>query len=142
MRVGLEVIQNWLRSPTRWMSGAVLRVKLPVVCPSPQLAPHFSLQCNPCPGVHRASRAFPTIPSPIRLIIQVRRAATRILCALVARYPDALPALYRASLSDLLARFEREREDGVKADVFTAVGELLAQVGATADRFAPGDANR
>ncbi|EFJ52089.1 hypothetical protein VOLCADRAFT_79240 [Volvox carteri f. nagariensis] len=72
---------------------------------------------------------------------KVRRAATRIVSALVSRYPDALPALYRASMSDLVSRFDKEREEGVKADVFAAVSEMLAQVGATADRYAPGDAN-
>ncbi|GIL73243.1 hypothetical protein Vretimale_4847 [Volvox reticuliferus] len=72
---------------------------------------------------------------------KVRRAATRILSALVSRYPDALPVLYRASMSELVARFDREREEGVKADVFGAVSEMLAQVGATVDRYAPGEPN-
>ncbi|KAG2450178.1 hypothetical protein HYH02_000280 [Chlamydomonas schloesseri] len=73
---------------------------------------------------------------------KVRRAATRILMALVSRYPDALPALYKAALGELVGRFEREREEGVKGDVFAAVGELLGQVGATAGRYtaAAGDA--
>ncbi|KAG2500009.1 hypothetical protein HYH03_002291 [Edaphochlamys debaryana] len=70
---------------------------------------------------------------------KVRRAAARILSALVARYPDSLPALYRAALGELVGRFEREREEGVKADVFAALGELLAQVGATTGRYPQGD---
>ncbi|GLI69131.1 hypothetical protein VaNZ11_013686 [Volvox africanus] len=72
---------------------------------------------------------------------KVRRAATRIISALVSRYPDALPMLYRASMSELVARFDREREEGVKADIFGAVSEMLAQVGATADRYTPGEPN-
>eukprot|EP00198_Chlamydomonas_reinhardtii_P014096 XP_001703433.1 predicted protein [Chlamydomonas reinhardtii] len=64
------------------------------------------------------------------LLEPVRRAATRILVALIGRYPDQLPPLYRAALPELVGRFEREREEGVKGDVFAAVGELLAQGGA------------
>ncbi len=46
------------------------------------------------------------------------------------RLPDALPALYRAALGELVGRFAREREEGVKADVFAAVGAKALCYGA------------
>lgn len=61
---------------------------------------------------------------------------------MLARFPDALPELYRAAAAELVARFAREREESVKGDVFAATGELLAQVGATAGRYAEGDPGR
>ena len=95
----------------------------------------WSLHPHPIPHPEPSPLLTPPSPPPPP---QVRRAATRILVALIGRYPDQLPPLYRAALPELVGRFEREREEGVKGDVFAAVGELLAQVGTTAGRHGGG----
>ncbi|KAF8067210.1 CAND1 [Scenedesmus sp. PABB004] len=69
---------------------------------------------------------------------KVRRAAAKLVSALVRAYPDAVGDLYAAAAGELVARF-REREENVKADVFAAYADLLRQVGAVAARFAPDD---
>lgn len=54
-------------------------------------------------------------------------AAAKLLSAVVHAYPESLADVYRAAASELVARF-REREEGVKADVFAAYCDLLRQV--------------
>lgn len=56
------------------------------------------------------------------------RAAAKLISALVHAYPDQLSVIYSKAASELVSRF-REREENVKADVFTAYCDLLRQVG-------------
>ncbi len=58
---------------------------------------------------------------------KVRRAAAKCLAAIIAEYPDQLARIYKEAAPALLARF-REREENVKAEVFAAFVELVAQV--------------
>ncbi|KAF6251732.1 armadillo-type protein [Scenedesmus sp. NREL 46B-D3] len=69
---------------------------------------------------------------------KVRRAAAKLLSALVHSYPDQLADIYSKAAGELVARF-REREENVKADVFAAYCDLLRQVGIVAGRYAAND---
>jgi hypothetical protein len=60
--------------------------------------------------------------------LQVRRAAAKLLSALVASYPSRIAQLYQAAAGELVGRF-REREENVKVDVFAAYCDLVTQVG-------------
>ncbi|KIY96332.1 hypothetical protein MNEG_11630 [Monoraphidium neglectum] len=64
---------------------------------------------------------------------KVRRAAAKLVSAVVAAYPDALPEIYGRVAGDLVSRF-REREESVKATVMAAYCELVRQVAAAASR--------
>uniref|UniRef100_A0A383V8K4 TATA-binding protein interacting (TIP20) domain-containing protein n=1 Tax=Tetradesmus obliquus TaxID=3088 RepID=A0A383V8K4_TETOB len=65
---------------------------------------------------------------------KVRRAAAKLLSALVHAYPDQLADIYSKAAGELVARF-REREENVKADVFAAHCDLLRQVGIVSGRY-------
>ena len=58
---------------------------------------------------------------------QVRRAAAKVLSALILSRPDRLPELLPMLLPTLIARF-REREENVKMDIFATFNDLLTQV--------------
>ncbi len=57
----------------------------------------------------------------------MRRAAAKVLSAVINAYPDLLSDTYRRVAGDLVARY-REREESVKGDVFQAHIALLRQV--------------
>lgn len=58
---------------------------------------------------------------------KVRRAATKLLSAIITGYPNLLAELYPNARSALTARF-REREETVKIDTFNALVDLIRQV--------------
>lgn len=57
---------------------------------------------------------------------KVRRAAAKCIAALISSRPDLLPDFHRTLAPVLIRRF-KEREENVKADVFTAYIVLLRQ---------------
>eukprot|EP00878_Enallax_costatus_P002222 GHUV01002394.1.p1 GENE.GHUV01002394.1~~GHUV01002394.1.p1 ORF type:complete len:958 (+),score=265.35 GHUV01002394.1:286-3159(+) len=71
---------------------------------------------------------------------KVRRAAAKLISALVHAYPDQLSDIYSKAAGELVSRF-REREENVKADVFAAYCDLLRQVGVVSHRYGANDPN-
>ena len=57
---------------------------------------------------------------------KVRRAAAKTVAAVVVSYPQLLPQTFAGGCPVLVARF-REREENVKADVFSTFSQLLQQ---------------
>jgi len=60
---------------------------------------------------------------------KVRRAAAKVLSAIIVSRPHRLAALVPEIAPELISRF-KEREENVKMDVFATFNELLVQVGA------------
>jgi cullin-associated NEDD8-dissociated protein 1 len=61
---------------------------------------------------------------------KVRRGAAKVLAAVYTNHSGNLDILYPKTVPSLLARF-REREENVRADIFTAFITLLQQVNLT-----------
>ena len=57
----------------------------------------------------------------------MRRAAAKLVASVVVSQPELLPTIYPQAAPALVARF-REREENVKADVFSAFVDLLHMV--------------
>ena len=58
---------------------------------------------------------------------KIRRAATKLLSAIITAYPNLLQDIYPSACQALTARF-REREETVKVDTFNALVDLVRQV--------------
>ena len=67
---------------------------------------------------------------------KVRRAAAKLLSAIIVSRPDKLGELFPEVAPVLIARF-KEREENVKMDVFATFNDLLQQVAQVAACFAP-----
>lgn len=61
---------------------------------------------------------------------KVRRAAAKLLAALIAAKPEAVPSMFPSLCPALLGRFV-EREDSVKADIFTTTRLLIHASGSS-----------
>lgn len=57
---------------------------------------------------------------------KVRRSAAKCLETLITARPDLLSEFYRAAAPVIISRF-KEREENVKADIFSAYNALLRQ---------------
>ena len=66
----------------------------------------------------------------------MRRAAAKLLSAIIVSRPDKLGELFPEVAPVLIARF-KEREENVKMDVFATFNDLLQQVAQVAACFAP-----
>lgn len=62
---------------------------------------------------------------------KVRRAAAKLLAALISAKPEAVPAMFPSLCPALLSRFV-EREESVKADIFTTTRLLIQASGSSA----------
>ena len=58
---------------------------------------------------------------------KVRRAAAKTMAAIIDEYPSLLGDIYPQASQQLVARF-REREENIKADVFSTFVDLIHQV--------------
>ena len=59
---------------------------------------------------------------------KVRRAAAKAVSAVIHSFPELLPNIFSQAAPALVGRF-REREETVKADIFSTFTDLLRQVG-------------
>ena len=59
---------------------------------------------------------------------KVRRAAAKLLTAIIVSYPDTLPEIYREVAPMLISRFN-EREESVRVEIFTSFRELVRVTG-------------
>eukprot|EP00879_Flechtneria_rotunda_P007662 GHRR01008035.1.p1 GENE.GHRR01008035.1~~GHRR01008035.1.p1 ORF type:complete len:648 (+),score=253.35 GHRR01008035.1:1250-3193(+) len=66
---------------------------------------------------------------------KVRRAAAKLVSAVVHAYPDQLGEVYSKAAGELVSRF-KEREESVKADIFTAYSDMLRQVAIVSSHYA------
>ncbi|KAK9803499.1 hypothetical protein WJX73_009717 [Symbiochloris irregularis] len=70
---------------------------------------------------------------------KVRRAAAKLVAGVIVSQPELLPTIYPQASQALVARF-REREENVKADIFSAFVDLVHMVGSHAGRSDAGNA--
>lgn len=124
-----------LRRAACWQVGLCLQQRLPahpsaVLVPAHRHLPRGSLRrwaAAPGPGACACRLTDEDYSDDEDASWKVRRAAAKLVAAVIVSQPELLPTIYPQAAPALVQRF-REREENVKTDVFSAFVDLVHMV--------------